>query len=127
MANGAEGRRTDTRPTASEAVIAVLGGCASSVPPEPVRRNVVRHRRNWPTSREFKQVTVEMVAADDEFLSRREPHAIERLGAKKYGVLRHYGVRRDGSPRDIVLYSILASEWPDVRRHLELRLHRPSA
>src|SRR5207249_7418211 len=36
----------------------------------------------------------------------RSQHAIERLGARKDGVIRHYGVRRDGSPRDIVIYSI---------------------
>ena len=52
--------------------------------------------------------------------------AIEGLGAKKDGVIRHFGVRRDGSARDTVMYSILQSEWPDVRRHLELRLDRHS-
>lgn len=50
--------------------------------------------------------------------------AIEALGAKKDGVLRHHQLRRDGSVRDTVFYSILASEWPDVKRHLELRLAR---
>lgn len=40
------------------------------------------------------------------------------------GVIRHWGVRRDGTARDTVMYSILAAEWPDVRRHLELRLAR---
>jgi RimJ/RimL family protein N-acetyltransferase len=50
--------------------------------------------------------------------------AIEALGAKKDGVLRHHTARRDGTVRDSVLYSILAGEWPDVRRHLELRLRR---
>jgi RimJ/RimL family protein N-acetyltransferase len=50
--------------------------------------------------------------------------AIEALGAKKDGVLRHHLARRDGSVRDTVQYSILAAEWPDVRRHLELRLAR---
>ncbi len=54
----------------------------------------------------------------------RSQRAIEALGAKKDGVLRHYQARRDGSIRDTVIYSILASEWPDVRRHLELRLQR---
>jgi RimJ/RimL family protein N-acetyltransferase len=54
----------------------------------------------------------------------RSQRAIEGLGAKKDGVIRHYGARRDGTVRDVVMYSILASEWPDVRRHLELRLHR---
>lgn len=50
--------------------------------------------------------------------------AIERLGAKKDGVLRHHMARRDGTARDTVQYSILASEWRDVKRHLELRLAR---
>jgi RimJ/RimL family protein N-acetyltransferase len=54
----------------------------------------------------------------------RSQRAIEGLGAKKDGVIRHFGLRRDGSARDTVIYSILAREWPDVRRHLELRLHR---
>ena len=54
----------------------------------------------------------------------RSQQAIERLGAKKDGVLRHHQARRDGTVRDSVLYSILKTEWPDVRRHLELRLHR---
>ena len=57
----------------------------------------------------------------------RSQRAIEGLGAKKDGVIRHFGVRRDGSVRDTVMYSILAGEWPDVRRHLELRLARHAA
>ena len=54
----------------------------------------------------------------------RSQRAIEALGAKKDGVIRHFGIRRDGSARDVVMYSLLAAEWPDVRRHLELRLNR---
>lgn len=50
--------------------------------------------------------------------------AIEALGAKKDGVIRHHGLRRDGTVRDSVMYSILAAEWPDVKRHLALRLAR---
>jgi RimJ/RimL family protein N-acetyltransferase len=57
----------------------------------------------------------------------RSQRAIELLGAKKDGVIRHFGVRRDGTARDSVMYSILAAEWPDVRRHLELRLARHQA
>jgi RimJ/RimL family protein N-acetyltransferase len=53
--------------------------------------------------------------------------AIEALGAKKDGVIRHHLARRDGSARDSVIYSILAHEWPDVKRHLALRLARRSA
>jgi RimJ/RimL family protein N-acetyltransferase len=54
----------------------------------------------------------------------RSQKAIEGIGAKKDGVLRHHQARADGTVRDSVLYSILKSEWPDVRRHLELRLQR---
>ncbi|MES2525320.1 MAG: GNAT family protein [Gemmatimonadota bacterium] len=50
--------------------------------------------------------------------------AIEALGARKDGVIRHHHPRRDGTARDSVMYSILAHEWRDVRRHLELRLAR---
>jgi RimJ/RimL family protein N-acetyltransferase len=54
----------------------------------------------------------------------KSQRAIEALGAKKDGVMRHHWPRRDGSIRDSVLYSILVAEWPDVRRHLETRLAR---
>jgi len=54
----------------------------------------------------------------------RSQKAIEGLGAKKDGILRHHAPRKDGTVRDSVIYSILAAEWPDVRRHLELRLAR---
>ena len=50
--------------------------------------------------------------------------AIERLGARKDGVIRHHLPRRDGTARDSVMYSILLSEWRDVKRHLELRMAR---
>lgn len=54
--------------------------------------------------------------------------AIAALGAHQDGVLRHHQPRRDGSVRDSVMFSILANEWRDVKRHLELRLarHTPS-
>lgn len=57
----------------------------------------------------------------------RSQKAIEALGAKKDGVIRHHMARRDGTARDTHLYSILLGEWPDVKRHLELRLKRHSA
>jgi RimJ/RimL family protein N-acetyltransferase len=50
--------------------------------------------------------------------------AIEALGAKKDGVIRHHQPRRDGSVRDTVIYSILAAEWPDMKKHLAARLAR---
>jgi N-acetyltransferase len=51
--------------------------------------------------------------------------AIERLGAKKDGVIRHHALRRDGTVRDTVIYSLLAGEWPEVKAHLEHQLSRP--
>jgi RimJ/RimL family protein N-acetyltransferase len=48
--------------------------------------------------------------------------AVEALGARKDGVLRHFQARRDGSVRDAHVYSIVAAEWPEVRRRLEARL-----
>jgi len=50
--------------------------------------------------------------------------AIAALGAQQDGVLRHHQARRDGTARDSVMFSILAAEWPDVKRHLALRLAR---
>jgi RimJ/RimL family protein N-acetyltransferase len=51
--------------------------------------------------------------------------AIERLGARKDGVLRHHALRRDGSVRDTVMYSLAAGEWPEVKAHLLWQLSRP--
>ncbi len=50
--------------------------------------------------------------------------AIERLGAKKDGVIRHHGVRRDGTVRDTVIYSIVRGEWPEVQAQLLYRLNK---
>ena len=44
--------------------------------------------------------------------------AIERLGAKKDGVIRGHALRRDGTIRDTVMYSLHQGEWPEVRAHL---------
>jgi len=57
----------------------------------------------------------------------RSQRAIEALGAKKDGVIRHHWPRRDGSIRDTVMYSILVAEWPDVKRHLQFRLKKHEA
>lgn len=50
--------------------------------------------------------------------------AIERLGAKKDGVLRHHALRRDGTVRDTVMYSIVRGEWPEIKSHLHYKLQR---
>jgi RimJ/RimL family protein N-acetyltransferase len=75
-------------------------------------------------SHAFDKLGCKVVGLRTDSFNFRSQRAIEGLGAKKDGVLRHYGVRKDGTSRDTVMYSILASEWPDVRRHLEMRLDR---
>ena len=56
--------------------------------------------------------------------NRQSRAAIERLGAKRDGVLRNHRLGPDGTLRDTVVYSILPQEWPAVRRGLEERLSR---
>ena len=50
--------------------------------------------------------------------------AIERLGARKDGVIRHHALRRDGTVRDTVIYSMLAGEWPEAKAQLLYLLKR---
>jgi N-acetyltransferase len=52
----------------------------------------------------------------------RSQAAIKKLGAHYEGTLRNQRIRRDGSCRDTVLYSIIDSEWPAVKAQLERRL-----
>lgn len=53
--------------------------------------------------------------------------AIERLGAKRDGVIRHHAPIRDGKVRDTVMYSMLAAEWPAAKARLEERLTKGGA
>lgn len=50
--------------------------------------------------------------------------AIERLGAKRDGVLRGHALRRDGTIRDTVMYSVTAGEWPEIKAHLNYLMAR---
>jgi len=72
----------------------------------------------------FETVGCRVVGLRTDRFNLASQRAIEALGAHKDGVLRHHRMRRDGTVRDSVMYSILAEEWPDVRRHLTTRLAR---
>ena len=72
----------------------------------------------------FETLGCQVVGFRTDNFNFRSQRAIEALGAKKDGVIRHHFRRRDGSVRDSVMYSVLASEWPAVRRNLEWRLAR---
>jgi len=72
----------------------------------------------------FEKVQCKVVGLRTDNFNWQSQRAIERLGAKKDGVIRHHWPRRDGTVRDTVIYSVLAAEWPDVKRHLLFRLGR---
>jgi RimJ/RimL family protein N-acetyltransferase len=74
----------------------------------------------------FDQLGCAVVGLRTDNFNFRSQRAIEGIGAKRDGVLRHHQARRDGTVRDSVMFSILKDEWRDVRRHLELRLARHS-
>ena len=75
-------------------------------------------------SHAFETVGCEVVGLRTDNFNFRSQRAIEGIGAKRDGVIRHHAPRRDGSARDTYIYSILVSEWPDVKRHLETRMER---
>ena len=73
----------------------------------------------------FDTLDCTVVGWRTDILNLASQRAIERLGARKDGVLRSHALRRDGSIRDTVMYSLLASEWPEVRARLSARLQAP--
>ncbi|HEV2042265.1 MAG TPA: GNAT family protein [Casimicrobiaceae bacterium] len=58
------------------------------------------------------------------WMNRQSRAAIARLGAKQDGILRNHQIAADGSYRDTVVFSIIESEWPMVKRHLLFKLGR---
>jgi RimJ/RimL family protein N-acetyltransferase len=67
----------------------------------------------------FEELGAVRVQLKTDLRNERSQRAIERIGAVREGVLRKHMVLWDGFIRDTVYYSILASEWPDVKRRLE--------
>jgi len=75
----------------------------------------------------FDALGCECVQIRTDALNKRSQAAIERLGAKRDGVLRGHQVMADGRLRDTVVYSILKHEWPGVRQNLTYLLARHPA
>jgi RimJ/RimL family protein N-acetyltransferase len=73
----------------------------------------------------FEELGAVRVQLKTDLRNERSQRAIERIGAVREGVLRKHMALWDGFIRDTVYYSILDSEWPDVRRRLEELLHTP--
>ncbi|UJW36523.1 GNAT family N-acetyltransferase [Saccharothrix sp. AJ9571] len=70
----------------------------------------------------FDEIEANRVSWETDIRNEQSQRAIERLGAVKEGVLRGHRVRKDGSIRDTVLYSVTKPEWPFVRDRLAARL-----
>ena len=73
----------------------------------------------------FEQLGCIAVEFRTHFFNQQSRRAIERLGAKLDGVLRHHQVGPNGTLRDTCVYSIVAPEWPTVKAHLRFQLDKP--
>jgi N-acetyltransferase len=100
------------------------------------RRQVQRTALNTEAKRlllahAFEQLNCIAVEFRTHFFNQQSRRAIERLGAKLDGVLRSHQINphpmATGALRDTCVYSIIASEWPNVRAHLDHQLARPRA
>lgn len=73
----------------------------------------------------FETLGAQLVGLRTDNFNHASQRAIERLGARRDGVLRHHALRRDGTVRDTVMYSVTAAEWPELRAQLRWQLARP--
>ncbi|WP_296280809.1 GNAT family N-acetyltransferase [uncultured Acinetobacter sp.] len=70
----------------------------------------------------FEQLEANTVALRTDQFNFKSQKAIERLGAKKDGIIRGNARRKDGTIRDTVMYSIVKGEWANVEAHLQYLL-----
>ena len=73
----------------------------------------------------FERLDCVAVELRTHVLNGQSRRAIERIGAKLDGILRHHQRARDGTLRDTCVYSIIAPDWPAVRSHLQWEMERP--
>jgi len=72
----------------------------------------------------FEVLCLQRVQIKTDHENKRSQKAIERIGATKEGILRNHMVRKDGSTRHTVMYSITIEEWPEVKTQIESLLLR---
>ncbi|MGH8807020.1 MAG: GNAT family N-acetyltransferase [Noviherbaspirillum sp.] len=75
-------------------------------------------------SHAFEQLDCIAVEFRTDWFNKRSQTAIERLGAKRDGVLRNHMIMADGRIRDTVVYTIIQNEWPGVKQNLRHRLEQ---
>jgi len=74
-------------------------------------------------SHAFEKLDCIAVEFRTHFFNHQSRRGIERLGAKQDGILRSHQISPNGTLRDTVVYSIIASEWPTVKAHLNYQLN----
>ncbi len=72
----------------------------------------------------FDVMGCNVVQIRTDWFNKRSQTAIERLGAKRDGMLRNHSIMPDGRVRDLVVYSIISDEWAGVRQNLQFLLAR---
>ncbi|MFN3303263.1 MAG: GNAT family N-acetyltransferase [Roseateles sp.] len=90
-----------------------------------VQRSAVNTTAKLLLTHAFETLGASVVGWRTDNFNHASQRAIERLGAKRDGVIRHHALRRDGTVRDTVMYSLTAGEWPEVKAHLHWQLTRP--
>jgi RimJ/RimL family protein N-acetyltransferase len=70
----------------------------------------------------FEAINCIAVEFRTHFFNHQSRRAIERLGARQDGILRNHQIAPNGTLRDTVVFSIIASEWPTVKAHLTYQL-----
>jgi N-acetyltransferase len=97
--------------------------------PEVQRTGVNTETKLLLLSHAFETLGCISVVFETSWFNHRSRAAIARLGAKQDGVLRNHRRHPDGTPRDTVIFSIIDSEWPGVKRNLlsKLEQHTESA
>ena len=71
----------------------------------------------------FEKLDCIAVEFSTHFFNHQSRRGIERLGAKQDGILRNHQIAPNGTLRDTVVFSIIASEWPTVKAHLTYQLN----
>ena len=76
----------------------------------------------------FEQWGMHRVQIKTDHENLRSQKAIERIGATKEGVLRNHMIRKDGTTRHTVMYSVIKEDWPEMKRNFEEKLlaHSPT-
>jgi RimJ/RimL family protein N-acetyltransferase len=92
------------------------------ITPQAIRSAVNTEAKLLMLAHAFDEWGVQRVCFHTDARNERSRNALLRIGARLEGVLRAHRLSSDAKPRDSARYSIIASEWPQVRAHLQDKL-----